>query len=475
MQHSPTIKIVPSTAAPKSSVVPLHDGPLVLDPKASFDIAREFVRRHHLDGSTRTLRHHNGVFYAWSGRHYAEVDEARLRTEVYAFLDSAERAGDGRVRFKPKMSHVNEVLDAVKALTNLDSSYQAPVWLGDAPVPANEIVACRNGLLHLPTGQLYPHTPEFFCHNALDFDFDPVALAPIHWLKFVSDLWFDDPESVATLQEIFGLCLTSDTRYQKAFMLIGPRRSGKGTIARVLKELIGRDSWVAPTLSSMAEHFGPASLIGKRVACISDARINKRTNLDKLSKRLLSITGEDTQTIDRKYLPAWTGTLQVRFIVLTNELPELDESSLALVGRFIIVRLLRSFYGCEDLELSNKLLSELPGILNWSIAGWRRLATRGHFVQPKSGMALVDELENLSSPIMAFVKDCCVVAPEESIECGRLYEQWCQWNEDNERPNLLPTNLFGRDLHAAVPRLSTGQRRVNGKEVRVYIGIGLYH
>jgi putative DNA primase/helicase len=225
----------------------------------------------------------------------------------------------------------------------------------------------------------------------------------------------------------------------------------------------------------MAEQFGPASLIGKRVACISDARINRRTNLDKLSERLLSITGEDTQTIDRKHLPAWTGTLQVRFIVLSNEIPELEESSLALVGRFIIVRLLRSFYGCEDLDLSNKLLSELPGILNWSIAGWRRLSARGHFVQPKSGMALVDELENLSSPIMAFIKDCCVVAPEESVECSRLYEQWCRWNDDNDRPNLLPTNLFGRDLHAAVPCLSTGQRRINGKEVRVYIGIGLYH
>jgi putative DNA primase/helicase len=121
-------------------------------------------------------------------------------------------------------------------------SYRAPVWLGDAPVPANEIVACRNGLLDLPSGQLLPHTPEFFCHNVLDFDFDPTEPAPIHWLKFVSDLWPDDPGAIETVQEIFGLCLTSDTRYQKAFMLIGPRRSGKGTIARVLKELIGRDS-----------------------------------------------------------------------------------------------------------------------------------------------------------------------------------------------------------------------------------------
>jgi putative DNA primase/helicase len=119
----------------------------------------------------------------------------------------------------------------------------------------------------------------------------------------------------------------------------------------------------------MGEQFGPASLIGKRVAMISDARINKRANLYRISERLLSITGEDTQTIDRKYLSPWTGRLQVRFIVLSNELPEFDENSDALAGRFITVQLTRSFYGHEDLGLITKLLAELPGIFNWSIAG----------------------------------------------------------------------------------------------------------
>src|SRR5262245_30303787 len=41
---------------------------------------------------------------------------------------------------------------------------------------------------------------------------------------------------------MFGLMLTGDTRFQKVFMLIGPKRSGKGTIARVLTELLGKDN-----------------------------------------------------------------------------------------------------------------------------------------------------------------------------------------------------------------------------------------
>ena len=39
-------------------------------------------------------------------------------------------------------------------------------------------------------------------------------------------------------------------------------------------------------------------------------------------ERLLSISGEDTLTIDRKYRDPWTGRLPTRFMILTNELPQ---------------------------------------------------------------------------------------------------------------------------------------------------------
>ena len=36
-----------------------------------------------------------------------------------------------------------------------------------------------------------------------------------------------------TLQEIFGYLLTSNTSQQKIFLIIGPPRSGKGTMVRI--------------------------------------------------------------------------------------------------------------------------------------------------------------------------------------------------------------------------------------------------
>jgi putative DNA primase/helicase len=57
------------------------------------------------------------------------------------------------------------------------------------------------------------------------------------------------------------------------------------------------------------------------------------------------------------------------------------DASGALASRFIVITLQRSFYGKEDLGLTERLLGELPGIFNWAIAGWQQLQERGYFQQ----------------------------------------------------------------------------------------------
>ena len=101
-------------------------------------------------------------------------------------------------------------------------------------------------------------------------------------------------------------------------------------------------------------NFGLAPLIGKRLAIISDARLSGRADQHAIAERLLSITGEDALTIDRKYAPAWTGRLHTRFLILSNELPRLADASGALAGRFILLSLTESFYGREDQGLTGQ-------------------------------------------------------------------------------------------------------------------------
>lgn len=222
----------------------------------------------------------------------------------------------------------------------------------------------------------------------------------------------------------------------------------------------------------MGTNFGIAPLIGKRVAIISDARLGGRADQHAIAERILSITGEDALTIDRKYSPAWTGQLQTRFVVISNELPRLADTSGALASRFIVLLLTESFYGREDQALTAKLLTELPGILNWAITGWRRLQNFGHFKQPDSALDAVQQLEDLGSPIAAFVREKCEKGPFE-ISVDWLFRAWCEWCSDQGRDRPGTKQTFGRDLRAACPGLTSGQRGTGDEKDRVYKGIKL--
>ena len=232
-------------------------------------------------------------------------------------------------------------------------------------------------------------------------------------------------------------------------LIVGPKRSGKGTIARVLTRLIGTGNVCGPTTSGLAGPFGLQPLIGKTLAIVSDARFSGE-NIVTVIERVLCITGEDPLTIDRKYLESVTMTLPTRFMFMTNELPRLSDASGALAGRFVILNLTQTFYGKEDPMLTRKLLNELPGILNWAIEGWKRLRQRGHFVQPRSVEDIVQDLEELSSPVGAFVRQECVVGPGHRIDVDDLYEGWRRWCEKEGRNLVSTKQMFGRDLAAAV-------------------------
>src|SRR5262249_49910624 len=139
--------------------------------------------------------------------------------------------------------------------------------------------------------------------------------------------------------------------------------------------------------------------------------------------------------------------------------------------RLIILRLTQSFYGAEDLGLFERLKAELPGILLWAIEGWRRLHQRGHFVQPGSGRELAESLEELTSPVLAFVRECCEVGHGREIDTKLMFEKWGDWAKENGRKESGTTQSFARDLRAACPGITTQLTKRSGTPVRLYQGI----
>ena len=113
------------------------------------------------------------------------------------------------------------------------------------------------------------------------------------------------------------------------------------------------------------------------------------------------------------------------------------------------------------------------GILLWALQGWLRLRQRGRFAQPGSVDEAVRDLEDLASPVGAFVRDQWIVGAGRAIEAKRLYEAWKKFCEEMGRDYPGTIQTFGRDLRAVVPDIDTQQVRTKEGRTRLYHGIDL--
>jgi putative DNA primase/helicase len=426
-------------------------------------LARAFLASHYVSQDRRTLHFQQGTFYRFEECVYAEHELQLVRSELYhAFSDADKR-------------QIDELMDALKAFTALSRHRSAPSWLIDGQRDPTAMLACRNGLLHVPTGQVIPPTPSFFTFNQIDFDFDEHAAAPTTFLAFLDSLFPEgDPDAIQLIQEIFGYVLTPDRRFQKIPLIVGPKRGGKGTLAKILKCLVGSRNVCNPTLSDLGITFGRQSLIGKTLAVIGDLRLGPKSDLSKIAEVLLSISGEDDQTVHRKNKEDWHGRLFVLFIILSNELPNLHDTSGALASRFLLLQLTKSFYANPDLTLADRIIAtEMPGILKWALEGRARLYARGHFVQPESGKASIKALEELASPVGAFVRERCRVKIGGEVSQSVLFEEWRRWCAKSGHLNVGTIQVFGRDLRAALPWITDRYPRINGGRERRWQGLEL--
>ena len=427
--------------------------------------ARRIIGEEFRDG----LLFWRGDPYFWTGTWWQRLPHGELKASVWGALEFAHYThGDGLKPWHPNRRRVADVMEAMASIFMLTGSAEPPCWLREASgqAPASEFIPFANGALHVPTRRLHPHNKALFRVTApLPFNYDTKARGE-RWDEFLSELFPQDKQALQTLQEWFGYTLSGETRHQKIMLLFGPKRSGKGTLLRVLTALVGRDFVTSPTLASLASDFGLEPLVGKSLALLPDARV---TRSDRSAvEHLLSISGEDSVSIRRKYREAWEGHLGVRFVLATNEVPEFQDISGALVARFIPIELPVSFFDREDPDLTTKLLRELPYIANWALDGLDRLNDRGRFEVPESGREALETMADLASPVHAFVRERCATSGETLVE-----DLWVAWKDWCVAAGSNPgtKSQFGRNLRA-----SFGVSRHRPRELGrtpVYRGISL--
>jgi putative DNA primase/helicase len=440
-------------------------------PSMPMDVARVFVEKACVTDGLLTLHHWRGGWWVWRTRHWVEAEDCAVRSLLYRFTERAlYPAGKDVAPWAPNRRKIGDLVEALAAICILPADCDQPCFLDDRSMGV--VVSLANGLLDVEGRRLLPHTPLFFNQTSVPFAYQAEAPAPVRWLQFLQELWPNEADAIKLLGEWFGYVISGRLDLQKIFLNVGPTRGGKGVIGRILTALIGRRNVAGPTLNSLCGEFGLAPLIGKPLAVISDARF-AGTDSSTVIERLLSISGEDTLTVNRKYRDQWTGKLPCRLHVISNELPKLGDASTAIVGRILLLLTTRSWLGKEDHDLEPALQAEMTGVLNWSLQGLARLTKNGgRFTRLPSADEAITAMRDLASPVAAFVRERCWIDAAREITVEELYVAYRSWCDDNGHAKATKQN-FGRDLRAAVPSVRVTRPREEGDRPRVYTGINL--
>jgi putative DNA primase/helicase len=470
--RKPTIPPAANPAMPPKS----DDNRWILSSKRPYGSALAFLADFHQHPDRPTLLEWDGSFFRWGDANcWKRIEDTTLGAKILPWLHEAKtyNAKKEEVWFSATSAAVESIIKCLRWTTHSPDIVRPPAYLGgNAPYPVTEILPCKSFNLHIPTRTKIAPTPNLFVTNALSFDYDPNAPIPVRWLNFLNDILDGDEQMIALLQEWFGYCLTPDMSRQKALLFIGPPRSGKGTVARILAAMLGVENVCTPTIQSLAGQYGFDALQDRLLAIITDARWSHR-DAQSVVEKLLPLIGGDPVDIERKYQRALTSvSLHARVMMISNELPHFYDASTAMATRFVAIKTTVSHLGREDLTLEQRLMQEMPGILNWAIDGWQRLQKQQYFTEPNATKQEIDDLIRSSSPITAFVRECCVLGEDEWVDVGLLWEAWEKWSRKEGYRDPGVRQWLGRRLRSAFPNIKL-DRESNGQRGRFYTGIGL--
>jgi P4 family phage/plasmid primase-like protien len=434
-----------------------------------------------------------GEFWQWRQGRYDMIPGEEIDALLSVWIDGvfaqhakeeyfkAETRED-RAKVKVKSVEPKTVTAVKKAIAGLTTKQLAniesmPAWLDGVGNgwDVRDVICMKNAMINPRVGAIDNLTSNFFSRFRTNYDWIDDPPKPEKWLAFLKSVWPNDKECIEALQMFFGYCLTQDTRHQKIAMLVGPPRSGKGTIARTLTEVIGPANVASPSLGDLATPFGLAKCIGRPLAIVPDARIGGRSDQAVIVERLLSISGEDRVAIDRKYREAWEGRLPTRLLICSNELPRLQDTTGALTNRYLVMPMSKSFLGNENKNLDREIMEEIPGIVAWAVKGFQKLVKAGKFTQPESGKLRLKVLEELCSPIVAFIQENYQVTSndDDRVYTNDFHDSWRIWCEKTGHHASSVHKLF-KDLTDVYPSVQKRKVRVKGtKDTTAWAYVGI--
>ena len=380
----------------------------------------------------------------WNGSYWEADQCAYIKKLAYHFVQDAKAA---LVDLKSFTDATNlSSFESVQRLENI-SKFAAI----NRAVKASEfdtdpfVLATKDKWIDLNTGQTSNPNPNVLVSKAISVSYTSEAECPV-FLNFLNDVFESNQELISFVQQAVGYSLTGSTSEQCLFIMIGDGANGKSTFINVINKLLGSYGTTAASHTLIANGGGSigddlVDLIGARLITVSEteegqslaeAKIKQMTGGDTLKARPLYGTFVEFSIIGKLWL-------------VTNSLPQINNTDHGIWRRIKAIPFNRTFEAKEqDKNLSDKLMEELPGILNWAIKGcleWQK----NELQTPQIIEDQVAEYKSAMDSITQFIQDECELDKDHSYAASKFYQAYRDWCSGAGR-KPQSTTAFKRSL-----------------------------
>lgn len=429
------------------------------------------------------------VWIAFNGQHWVNGKAAHheLKVSVREYLNSVRSRVEGMIG---SAIDRKEKESLVSLAASLGSSNKAQNVISEcgllscatinravhlSPVPGKYKWAAANGTVDLRTGALESHDADDRLTGMSHVMYDPSAKAPM-FDRFLEEVQ-PDPEIRAYLQRLCGMAALQDVGEQSVHVLHGSGANGKSLFLRVISEVFGQHySAPAPhgTLIEGGSSEHPTQLMtyrGRRLMLFEET--GREAKLDAEKVKMLSGGGLVTARAMHSDFVTFAPTHTL--ILATNFTPEVG-TDLAMWRRLRIVPFAVTIPAHkQDPALQNKIVeSELPGILNWIIAGTQEYLGLGGLCAPEILSTALSEWKESDDSLGAFLSEYCERGDGFMDKPSDLYAKYREHLlEDGAQFKDIPgAQAFNKDMRNRGFDLRKGVRGPKGK-TGYFLGVRL--
>lgn len=328
-------------------------------------------------------------------------------------------------------------------------------------------VTVANGVLNIADRELEDYDPDALFTNSLPVSFDPDAECPM-WHDFLDDATGTDTDR-KVLQEFVGYTLMHwELPFHKALFIVGPTASGKSTFLDVIRDMLGPENIASVNPQQLTdEQYASARLHG--------AMANIRNDLDESviesTGMFKEIIGGDRLKAEEKYQPTFSFEPTAKHLYAANRLPAAATDDNAFYRRVLLTSFPDTVPPDQRVnDLSDTLIQEKPGILNWALDGLERLLDRQAFSLQPTPEDTRQTWQAWASPIERFKAEACENA--DRVPKDVAYASFLKFCEEEGLPlNVNSRQQFSREFAGTDPKIDSYVASIDGESKRAFRGI----